>query len=92
MWKMLQQDTPDDYVIATGLTHSVRDFAEIAFAYAGLNYKDYVVIDNQFVRPSEIHLLIGDPSKAQQQLGWEPKLSFEDLVHEMVEEDLKLLS
>ncbi len=92
MWKMLQQDTPDDYVIATGLTHSVREFAEKAFAYAGLNYEDYVVIDNRFVRPSEIHLLVGDPSKAQQKLGWKHKLSFEDLVYEMVDEDLKLLS
>ena len=92
MWKMLQQDPPDDYVIATGQTHSVREFAEKAFVHVGLNYKDYVVIDNQFVRPSEIHLLVGDPSKAQQKLGWKHKLSFEDLVCEMVDEDLKLLS
>jgi len=92
MWKMLQQDTPDDYVIATGQTHSVREFAEKAFAYVGLNYEDYVVVDPRFLRPSEINLLVGDPSKSQQKLGWEYKLSFEDLVHEMVDEDLKLLS
>ncbi|UCH21106.1 MAG: GDP-mannose 4,6-dehydratase, partial [Deltaproteobacteria bacterium] len=92
MWKMLQQDTPDDYVIATGQTHSVREFAEKAFTYAGLNYEDYVVVDPRFVRPSEIHLLVGDPSKAQQKLGWKYELSFEDLVQEMVDGDLKLLS
>ena len=91
MWKMLQQDIPDDYVIATGKTHSVREFVEIAFSYVGLNFEDYVVIDPQFVRPSEIHLLRGDASKAQRELGWKHTSCLEDLVHEMVEEDLKLI-
>ena len=68
------------------------EFAEKAFAHVGLNYEDYVVIDDRFIRPSEIHLLVGDPSKARQKLGWEHKLTFEDLVCEMVDEDLKLLS
>jgi GDPmannose 4,6-dehydratase len=92
MWLMLQQDTPDDYVIATGVTHSVREFAEAAFAHVGLDYQDHVVTDPQFFRPAEVHLLLGDASRARRALGWAPACSFESLVEEMVEEDLKRLS
>jgi len=88
MWKMLQQDTPEDYVIGTGETHSVREFAEKAFNYVGLNYEDYIVQDPRFLRPSEVDVLISDPSKARQKLGWEPKVKFQDLVELMVEADL----
>jgi GDPmannose 4,6-dehydratase len=90
-WLMLQQDQPDDYVIATGETHSVRRFCEIAFGHVGLNYEDYVVQDERFYRPAEVDLLVGDPSKAREQLGWQPETSFEELVQMMVEADLKLL-
>jgi GDPmannose 4,6-dehydratase len=90
MWLMLQQKTPDDYVIATGETHSVREFCEIAFSRAGLNYKDHVVVDERFMRPAEVDLLLGDPTKAQKALNWKPKTSFKELVHMMVDEDLKL--
>ena len=90
MWLMLQPDEPDDYVIATGRTHSVRDFVRIAFEAAGLgSYEPYVVIDPRFVRPAEVDRLIGDASKAKRKLGWEPKVSFEQLVAMMVESDLK---
>lgn len=92
MWLMLQQDDPSDYVIATGKAHSVREFLEKAFSYVGLNYQDYVVIDPRFVRPAEIELLVGDCSKGQRELGWKSSISFEDLVHEMVDEDLNLVS
>jgi GDPmannose 4,6-dehydratase len=91
MWLMLQQSEPDDYVIATGKTHSVREFCDRAFAVAGLRYQDYVVVDDTFYRPAEVDLLIGDPSKAKNVLGWEPKISFEQLVTEMVLEDCKTL-
>jgi GDPmannose 4,6-dehydratase len=93
MWLMLQQDRPDDYVIATGRTHSVRDFARIAFEVAGLgSFEPYVVIDPRFVRPAEVDLLIGDPSKAKRQLGWTPEVSFEQLVEMMVQADIDRLS
>jgi GDPmannose 4,6-dehydratase len=94
MWKMLQMDKPDDYVIATGETHSVREFVELAFKFAGLEGQEekYVVQDERFMRPSEVDLLIGDPNKAKNKLGWEPKVSFEDLVSRMVENDLRLES
>ncbi len=90
MWRMLQQPAPDDYVIATGETHSVRDFADKAFSAAGLNYQDYVVSDPEFYRPAEVDLLLGDASKAHQVLGWKPASSFDNLVEEMVNGDLHL--
>lgn len=92
MWLMLQQDTADDFVIATGKTHSVRYLCELAFGYLDLDYRDYVVLDERFMRPAEVDLLIGDPSKAREKLGWEPETSFEELIKMMVESDLKLLS
>lgn len=93
MWLMLQQDHPDDYVIATGRTHTVREFCRIAFESAGLDsYENYVKIDPRFMRPAEVELLIGDPSKAKEKLGWEPEVSFEQLVARMVEADLDRLS
>ncbi len=91
MWMMLQQDQPDDYVIATGETHSVRELCELAFGHVGLDYHDYVVQDERFMRPAEVDLLVGDPSRARQVLGWQPETSFEELVRLMVEADLKLL-
>jgi GDPmannose 4,6-dehydratase len=90
MWLMLQQDEPDDYVIATGKSHSVRDFVRIAFEVAGLgSYEPYVVTDPRFVRPAEVDRLVGDASKARRKLGWEPQVSFERLVAMMVEADLE---
>ncbi|MCM3040851.1 GDP-mannose 4,6-dehydratase [Paenibacillus motobuensis] len=89
MWLMLQQDKPDDYVIATGETHSVREFCEIAFGHVGLDYQEYVVTDPKFFRAAEVDLLLGDPSKAINKLGWTPqKTTFEQLVHLMVDSDL----
>ena len=88
MWLMLQQDEPDDYVVATGETHSVRELCEVAFAYAGLDYRDYVVIDPRFVRPAEVDLLVGDPTKAHKKLGWKPKITFRQLIEMMVDADL----
>lgn len=90
MWLMLQQDEPEDYVIATGVTRSVREFAEAAFAMAGLDWDRYVVIDEAYLRPAEVDQLRGDSSKARAKLGWMPRTSFEDLVHEMLESDLRL--
>jgi len=92
MWRMLQQDEPDDYVIATGETHSVEDFVRLSFEHCDLDFKDYVVTDPRFVRPAEVDLLLGDPSKAKDKLGWEPKVKFEELVKMMVEADLERLS
>jgi GDPmannose 4,6-dehydratase len=89
MWLMLQQDKPDDYVIATGETHSVKDFVELAFSYVGLNWKDYVVIDKNLYRPAEVHLLKGDFSKAKRKLKWTPAVRFKELVKMMVNADLK---
>jgi GDPmannose 4,6-dehydratase len=91
MWLMLQQDKPDDYVVATGETHSVREFLEEAFSYAGLDWKKYVVDDPRYHRPAEVDLLIGDPSKAKRALGWEPKVKFKELVQIMVDADMKAL-
>ena len=89
MWLMLQQPAPDDYVIATGETHSVREFLEEAFGIVGLDWQKYVEIDQKYFRPAEVDLLIGDPSKAKKKLGWEPKVKFKDLVKMMVEADIK---
>lgn len=91
MWLMLQQDQPEDYVIATGETHSVREFCELAFGCVGLDYRDYVVIDQRFMRPAEVDLLIGDSTKARQKLGWQPRTTFPELVQMMVEADLQLV-
>jgi len=91
MHAMLQQDVPEDYVIATGETHSVREFCEIAFGELGLDWKDYVRVDNKFKRPSEVELLVGNASKAREKLGWEPKIHFSDLVVEMVRADYERL-
>ena len=92
MHLMLQQDEPDDYVISTGETHTVREFCEIAFAEVGLDYKDYVVVDPQFYRPAEVDTLCGDSSKARRILGWMPKYTFEELVREMVDSDMQSLA
>ncbi len=91
MWLMLQQDQPDDYVIATNETHSVREFLEAAFAHAGLDWRKYVEIDANYYRPTEVDLLIGDYSKAKKKLGWEPKTRFVDLVKLMVDADVQRL-
>jgi GDPmannose 4,6-dehydratase len=92
MWLMLQQDQPDDYVVSTDETHSVREFCQIAFGHVGLNWEDYVVVDERFFRPAEVDLLIGSSKKAAAQLGWSPETSFEDLVTMMVSADLDLLT
>jgi GDPmannose 4,6-dehydratase len=89
MWMMLQQDKPDDYVIATGVTTTVRDMCRIAFAQVGLNYEDHVVVDPQFFRPAEVDVLCGNPAKARARLGWSAKTSLEDLIAGMVEADLR---
>jgi len=89
MWLMLQQDQPDDFVIATNETHSVQEFCEEAFSHVGLNWKDYVAFDPIYLRPAEVDLLIGDYSKAKEKLGWEPKVKFKELVHIMVDADMK---
>ena len=88
MWLMLQQEEPDNYVIGTGETHSVREFCEIAFSHVGLDYKEHVVVDERFYRPAEVDLLISDPSKARNQLKWEPEVSFKKLVTMMVDSDV----
>ncbi|MFP5256740.1 MAG: GDP-mannose 4,6-dehydratase [Acidimicrobiia bacterium] len=92
MWLMLQQDTPDDYVVATGETHSVRRFCEVAFGHVGLRWEDHVTIDEKYMRPAEVDLLIGNPAKAEKLLGWHRKTSFEDLVTMMVDADIELLT
>jgi GDPmannose 4,6-dehydratase len=91
MWLMLQQEEPDDFVIATGETHSVEEFLNVAFGFVNLDWHDYVVQDERFMRPAEVDLLVGDPSKAGEKLGWEPAVTFEQLVQMMVEADMKLL-
>jgi GDPmannose 4,6-dehydratase len=91
MWLMLQQEQPDDYVVATGETHSVREFLEESFSYAGLDWKKYVELDPRYLRPSEVDLLIGDASKAKRQLNWQPKVKFKELVRLMVDADVQLL-
>jgi GDPmannose 4,6-dehydratase len=92
MHLMLQQEEPDDYVVATGETHSVREFCERAFAAAGLDYRDHVRVDERFYRPAEVDLLVGDATKARRVLKWEPEHSFDGLVEEMVREDLRAAS
>lgn len=92
MWLMLQQDEPDDYVVATGETHSVREFVDLAFAHVGLDPDEYVGIDERYYRPTEVDLLIGDPTKARKQLNWEPKVRFEELVTTMVDAELEALA
>jgi GDPmannose 4,6-dehydratase len=92
MWMMLQQDQPDDYVIATGETHTVQEFVEIAFGHAGLNWEEHVKLDPKFIRPAEVDLLIGDPTKAKKELGWEPSVDFRGLVEMMVDADIAALS
>ena len=92
MWSMLQQDTPGDYVVGTGIEHSVEDFAKKAFAHVGLNYKDYVIIDNNLIRPTEVDALLANYSKAKKILKWKPKVSFDDLVIDMVESDLEFIT
>ena len=89
MWKMLQQDAPDDYVIATGRSHSVRDLVQAAFSHAKLDWEQYVTVNPQFIRPAEVDLLIGDSSKAQKQLNWTPQVSFEEMIAMMVDADLE---
>jgi GDPmannose 4,6-dehydratase len=91
MWMMLQQPKPDDYVIATGVAHTVREFADKAFQSVGLKYQDFVVSDPAFYRPAEVDLLLGDASKAQKQLGWKPEVSFDQMVQIMVEADVRRL-
>ncbi|NEQ85616.1 MAG: GDP-mannose 4,6-dehydratase [Moorea sp. SIO2I5] len=91
MWLMLQQDKPDDYVVATGETHSVKEFLEIAFKYVNLDWNNYVEFDERYLRPTEVDILIGDPTKAKKALGWEPSVTFEELVALMVEADLQAL-
>ena len=92
MWLMLQRDEPDDYVIATGTQHSVREFAQAAFAYLGLNYENHLHIDPQLLRPADVDCLVGDFSKAKKELGWAPCVQFDELVKEMVDEDLRATS
>ena len=89
MWRILQQDGPDDFVLATGETHTVREFCEIAFGHVGLDWEKHVVVDERFVRPAEVELLLGDPTKAKTELGWEPRVSFPELVEMMVDADMK---
>ncbi|MGD0651925.1 MAG: GDP-mannose 4,6-dehydratase [Verrucomicrobiia bacterium] len=91
MWRMLQQDKPDDYVIATGETHSVSEFCEEAFRHAGLDWREYVEIDKRYFRPAEVDILVGDASKAKKLLGWEPKVRFRELVRLMVDADVAML-
>ena len=91
MWRMLQQDVADDYVVCTGETHSVREFAELAFRYASLDYRDYVVTDEQYYRPAEVDLLVGNPAKAHATLNWRHTVRFEELVYEMVASDCAAL-
>ena len=89
---MLQQDTPVDLVIATGVDRTIREFCEVAFDYVGLDWRQCVTMDEQFLRPAEVEVLRGDPSRAEQLLGWKPEVSFEELVHLMVDRDLQLVA
>ncbi len=91
MWLMLQQDKPDDYVVATGETHSIKEFLEASFSYAGLNWQDYVEFDPRYLRPAEVELLIGDSTKARTALGWQPSVDFQGLVRLMVDSDMQAL-
>jgi len=91
IWMMLQQDTPEEYVIGTGKTHSVREFCELAFNYVGLRYEDHVIYDERYDRPAEVDLLLADPSRAREKLGWKPGVDFENLVKMMVDADMELV-
>ena len=91
MWLMLQQAEADDYVIATGVSHSVKDLVEVAFGHVGLDWQKYVIIDERFMRPAEVDLLVGDAKKASEALGWAPRTSFSELVELMVDADMDLL-
>lgn len=91
MWRMLQGDEPDDYVVCTGKTHSVREFCEAAFDYVGLDYRDYVIQDPRFYRPAEVDLLVGDPGKVREKLNWKPRVGFEELIQLMIDADLQYL-
>jgi GDPmannose 4,6-dehydratase len=91
MWLMLQQPEPDDYVVATGETHSVREFAEAAFACAGLDYRKHTLVDQNLFRPAEVNILLGDASEARKVLGWRHTIGFQELVREMVESECRLL-
>lgn len=91
MWLMLQQDDPEDFVVATGTTHSVQKLCEVAFATVGLDWREFVIQDAQFMRPAEVDLLVGDPTKARNKLGWEPEVAFEELIQMMVEADIERL-
>jgi GDPmannose 4,6-dehydratase len=92
MWRMLQQEEPTDYVLGTGVTHSVEEFCEIAFSYLDLDFKDYVVQDPRFYRPAEVDVLVSDPSKANHQLGWQPCVGFDELIHMMIDADMKRIA
>jgi GDPmannose 4,6-dehydratase len=92
MWLMLQQAQPDDYVIATGESHSVKEFIELAFEYAGLDWQEYVIVDETLKRPAEVEHLVGDSTKAKKKLGWEARTSFKDLVKIMLEADIKRIA
>jgi GDPmannose 4,6-dehydratase len=89
MWRMLQQELPDDYVIGTGVSHSVRELCDLAFGHVGLDYREYVVLDPRYLRPAEVDLLIADPTKARRQLGWTPRVDFPALIRMMVDADLE---
>jgi GDPmannose 4,6-dehydratase len=91
MWRMMQQPSPDDYLIATGRAHTVRELCEIAFSHVGLDWEEHVIVDPKFVRPAEVDHLIGNPTKAKAKLGWEPTVDFQQLVEMMVDADLKRL-
>lgn len=91
MWLMLQQDEPDDYVVGTGRTHSVQELCELAFGYVGLDWRDHVVADPRFLRPADVDVLVADATKARTKLGWEPTVTFEELIQMMVDADLEAL-
>jgi GDPmannose 4,6-dehydratase len=91
MWRMLQQDQPDDFVIATGETHSVRELCEVAFGRVGLHWEDHVVVDEKFLRPAEVDVLVGDATKARATLKWKPEVAFPELIEMMVDADLATL-
>jgi GDPmannose 4,6-dehydratase len=91
MWMMLQQDRPEDFVVATGETHSVKELVQIAFDYAGLDWEQHIKIDPRFVRPAEVDMLIGDPSKAEKLLGWKPQVSFQEMIKMMVDSDMRIV-
>ena len=92
MWLMLQQDEPDDFVIATGQTRTIREFCEVAFDRAGLDWEKYVIVDERFLRPAEVNILLGDPAKARVKLGWQPETGFEEMVQQMVDRDLEMVA